>query len=443
MDCDATARSTESPARTLTTARSAGARSDDEGGAPQQLRTAPGRPEAGRLDPVEKSYAAERVAALEDALAAVGVTVGCERPLVMVDKDGQTVTVRCGSRRSSQCVSCSALYKGDAAALLRSGALDESGVVVHLTLTAPSFGKVHRVPKPPSPRLSDRACVAWGKRAARRCPCGSTHPPGDELAGVPLDTASYDFEGQVRWNRATGRLWNRTATNLTRTLALPERIAYCGVAEGQVRGAVHHHTLVRLPSLAALGPYVDASGRSRSRVIENVVRASTTIEDGESFSWGNQVVAEIIVGDPRRNDAGRHARRAVGYLAKVLTYAIKDLAADENVDQAAHLRRLDRTARWLPCTACPPGGPTRCTSRRHGNLGYGGWPVRRSRSFTALSFGVLRERRRQWMARPSGEGVDGQRSWRLAGRGAAPPLLEATWSALDRARIELRMEWST
>lgn len=284
----------------MTAARHAAATATQERGA------AEGRAGGGAaLDSGLKSYArTEETAALLDQ---IGLAVGCSRPLLMVNELGESVTVRCGTRRAADCPSCAALYRGDVSTLLRSGVLDHGGVVVMLTLTAPSFGRVHRVPKTPSPRLSDRARAAWEKRSRRRCPCGATHRPGDDLAGVPLDPDQYDGAGQVRWNRGTGRLWNRTATRCTRALGLDERLPYALIAEPQARGAMHFHGLLRVPEVAPLDIYIDSAGRRRSRRVESAVAGSETIVDGEAMRWGAQVVAEVIT-----TADGRHARRSVG-----------------------------------------------------------------------------------------------------------------------------------
>lgn len=183
------------------------------------------------LVPVSNLYAAQHDR-VEKALQAAGVSLPCERPILVVDRDsGETVKVRCGTRRAAECVSCAALYSGDASAILRAGALDaEPGtVIVMLTLTAPSFGAVHRVPREASPRLSADARAAWQARAGRtKCRCGQVHAVGDRLAGVALDVDSYDYEGQAAWNAGFGRLWNRTATRLARDLGLSARLAYAG-----------------------------------------------------------------------------------------------------------------------------------------------------------------------------------------------------------------------
>ncbi len=69
---------------------------------------------------------------------------GCVRP----SKTVTGIWVRCGSRIKSRCESCAELYRGDWAAIARSGIFDgpvETFRFYLLTLTAPSFGAVHRV----------------------------------------------------------------------------------------------------------------------------------------------------------------------------------------------------------------------------------------------------------------------------------------------------------
>lgn len=59
-----------------------------------------------------------------------------------------------------------------------------------LTLTAPTFRRVHRVPRD-------------GGKPPARCGCGAFHTARYAgLRGVPLDPASYDYAGQVAWKVA-------------------------------------------------------------------------------------------------------------------------------------------------------------------------------------------------------------------------------------------------
>lgn len=232
------------------------------------------------LVPVSNLYAEQRNR-VERLLQAAGVSLPCERPILVIDREsGETVKVRCGTRRAAECVSCAALYSGDASAILRAGALDaEPGtVIVMLTLTAPSFGAVHRVPKEASPRLRADAQAAWQARAGRtKCRCGQAHAVGDRLAGVALDVDSYDYEGQAAWNAGFGRLWNRTATRLTR-----DRCGTCfrrwwrcdsGTRRRPVSLLVRRRRRRVLPRIASrwrrvrMTTPVRASGSSRTRAV--------------------------------------------------------------------------------------------------------------------------------------------------------------------------------
>ena len=91
--------------------------------------------------------------------------------------------MRCQSRVRSQYPSCAELYRGDCTAVARPGVFD--GPVQNfrfylLTLTAPSFGCVHRVPKAEGAKIP-------------RCGRGALHSEADgDLRGMPLDVASYD-----------------------------------------------------------------------------------------------------------------------------------------------------------------------------------------------------------------------------------------------------------
>lgn len=430
---DAVQQNTGTPAE----ARSAEGRS--EAGAPERgaLEPVGAGGEAAGLDPVEKFYAAgdqepPRLGAVLDQL---GIGAPCERPLMVVDETtGRTATVRCGTRRQAVCASCAALYRGDAGAILRSGTLDCPGfVVVMLTLTAPSFGPVHRVPKSASPRLPADARASWERRARSRCRCGEQHCPADPLAGVAIDSSRYDFRGQARWNAWTGRLWNRTATLLTRRLGLADRLQYAGVAEPQARGAMHFHMLLRIPAGNALDVYSDRLGRRRSRLIEHAVGSVSTSADGELIRWGQQVVAEIV---HVPGGSGRLGARTIGYLTKVLNYTSKDLGASGRGSRA-HLARCASAARALPCDCCESGRYVGCGSRCHRELGYSGHPLRKSRDF-GLTFRELRARRRRWREARSAEQcepglVATQPVWHMVGY----VLLDPRRSLFDRLRATL------
>ena len=148
----------------------------------------------------------------------------CEHPIwmrgqsLLVDADtgqilsdqtvgARSIAVRCRSRRVSQCPSCSALYKLDAyhlvAAGLRGGKDTPPQVSdrprLFVTLTAPSFGQVHRGPDRDG---TPKRCHPYGDGSG----CGLWHLPADPAIGTPLDAVGYDYVGQVMFNAHAGML---------------------------------------------------------------------------------------------------------------------------------------------------------------------------------------------------------------------------------------------
>jgi hypothetical protein len=88
----------------------------------------------------------------------------------------------CGTRRQTLCPPCASIYRGDAFALVAAGLRGGKGVpenvtehpAVLLTLTAPSFGPVHRRKKRGSPRVSVGHPVT---RSARSVGSSTVTPP--------------------------------------------------------------------------------------------------------------------------------------------------------------------------------------------------------------------------------------------------------------------------
>ncbi|WP_407925278.1 replication initiator [Georgenia wutianyii] len=249
----------------------------------------------------------------------------CARPVTVQMPDGTEQQVRCGSRLRDQCVSCSKLVVGDWAAILRSGVFAAPGASVFymVTLTAPSFGRVHRVPRTSgSPN--------------RRCSCGVVHQSDvdSHLRGVPVDLDGYDYDGTVRWNRDSSRLWDRTRSRLR---VLMPRMQFASVREWQARGALHHHVLIRVPAS-------EAAPREKLRgVLASVV---ATGYEGTRVRWGNQV-------DVRRLTPDGDAAKAIWYVTKALSYLGKAVADGSAANVPWQLTaRLSRAASLMPCPTC-------------------------------------------------------------------------------------------
>jgi hypothetical protein len=308
---------------------------------------------------------------------AESISSGCVRPFKT--KSGQYV--RCSSRVRSACPSCAELYRGDWAAIARSGVFDarvERFRFYLLTLTAPSFGRVHRVPRSESGRLT-------------RCGCGDTHTARDAgLRGVPLDPARYDYAGQVAWNRDAGVLWDRTRRRLRDRWATGE---FFLVREWQDRGVLHLHVLVRVAREEA------PDARSLRDAARSAEAASPV--DGSIVVWGEQADAKVLRADG-------DAARTIWYLSKALNYVMKDTARagmDGRGSNFAwvHLTELGRAARSMRCSAgCVPG---QCGSRVHDRYGSRSHVVSASRqtrtrsgwSFSGLTRGRQRLARAAWV----------------------------------------------
>lgn len=304
------------------------------------------------------------------------VPVGCVRPF----RTKSGILVRCQSRVRSQCASCAELYRGDWAAIARSGVFDgpvESFRFYLLTLTAPSFGRVHRVPK------GEGASVP-------RCGCGARHTLGDaDLRGVPLDVANYDYAGLVAWNRDSGVLWDRTRRRLRDWWPSVE---FFVVREWQDRGALHLHALVRIARSEAPAPSLLGEASRTATAFSKV--------DGAFVAWGAQ-------GDCQVFRADGDGAKTIWYLSKALNYVLKDTARASTGGRSgawAHVARLSAAARDMRCsTECVSRDCLSLTHVRYGARGHVVSASRRTRTRTGWSFtGMTRKLQRQlrtgWVA---------------------------------------------
>lgn len=306
-----------------------------------------------------------------DTAAAAVMQRGCSSPV----KTTTGVWVRCGSRIKSKCGSCAELYRSDWAAIARSGVFDGSVEEYRfylLTLTAPSFGGVHRVPR----------------EGTAKCRCGRAHDAKDAgLRGVPLDGDSYDYAGQVAWNRDAGVLWDRTRRRLRDRW---DSLEYFIVREWQDRGVLHVHALVRIARLEAPGQ--DA--------LRDAARTATAVSkvDGTVVEWGTQA-------DCKAFRADGDGAKTIWYLSKALNYVLKDVASDAGEVPVAvwrHQVALGDAARRMRCAAgCEPQNCSSLVHQRYGSRSQVVSASRRTRkrsgwSFTGLTRTVQRQLRRAW-----------------------------------------------
>jgi hypothetical protein len=248
---------------------------------------------------------------------------------------GGPLAVRCRDRRSAICGSCSALYRLDARHLLTAGLTDEPDGArprVFVTLTAPSFGKVHIGPTHGQPRLCHprHGCAAW-------------HLPGDPTIGTALDVEQYDYVGQVLFNAHAGALWAAFTTTARRTLAADAdltraeagrqvRVVFAKVAEFQARGVVHLHAVIRLDPVAPPGLPAWATTTALRGSVRHAARVARVTPPGSPsvsasarrLRWGRQFDVRPITA--ARGEAS--VAVVASYIAKYATKAAETAGLD-------------------------------------------------------------------------------------------------------------------
>jgi hypothetical protein len=272
---------------------------------------------------------------------------------------------------------------------------------VMVTLTAPSFGPVHR-----------------SGEAGRRCQCGQIHERDDPRQGAPLDPSRYRYMEQVIWNHYAPELWKRTVQSVRRGLAQALRtprsrlprvacIRFAKVAEFQRRGVVHYHAIIRIdgpagadtppPSVCTTGllhDLVDAAADAAAVAIPASLRATADLNTAAELHWGQQL--EIAALDHHT------CTHAAGYIAKYATKAIeaatggmlvKPVRSADRLDElpiTEHARTLVGTA-WTLGEQCGRPGLKRWAHQ----FGYGGHTLTKSRQYST-TFAALRAARTYW-----------------------------------------------
>jgi hypothetical protein len=316
----------------------------------------------------------------------------------------------CGNRRETRCPTCAAVYRSDARHLVRAGLEGGKGIdaavaehpAVLLTLTAPSFGAVHRARSgaPCRPGHSKRRC-GHGRPVA----CFMRHQNGDQIVGTPICPDCYDYDGSVLHNAVAPELWRRTSIYipryLARTLGLTQaacrerfRVSYVRVAEFQRRGAVHLHVIVRLDTVD--GEVPDVAAKILSSACAAAARAVSVSVAGRALAWGDQVDTSVL----ERGEA--RPRRVAAYVAKYATKSSESSGAlDRRIYSAEDLaaRRLPAHERRLATRAWALGSDETLEHlhlRRYAHvLGYGGHFLSKSRRYST-TFGSLRGARVAW-----------------------------------------------
>ena len=375
------------------------------------------------LSTIERTGGCSQPLRLKGGFTEVDTATGTARPVwSTTGQVGQALMVACGNRRASRCPACADTYQGDTFHLIRSGLLGgDKGVPeqvrehprVFATLTAPSFGPVHRGPAP-----SGETTVCHPRRTGAAC--YRRHRAGDPAIGRPLALDGYDYDGHVLWNNHAGDLWSRFTVYLKRHLADAAgvgrgefdrlvRVSYAKVAEFQARGVVHFHAVIRLDARRTDGTVEPPPGWATVDLLTAAIRSAAAAvvvpvssPSGSRFlAWGEQVdVHPITTG---AFTGGRVDEEAVAaYIAK---YATKSTTEDGTLDRrvlvgaplehlglSAHQRALILACWRLSQT---PGMEDRKLDRWSHTLGFRGHFSTKSRRYST-TLGALRQVRRDF-----------------------------------------------
>lgn len=311
----------------------------------------------------------------EDLLKGAFVESTCRSPRRVTRNDGTVVFIRCESTQARLCPSCARLRQIDQMRLIGSGCntSDRDGVTEQhvagykfwfITLTAPSFGPVHRVPK------TERSRPV-------QCGCGLVHKHGDVLKGVPIKLKTYRYREQIEWNDRVNRLAKLTMDKLRELLPESE---YAFVREWQARGVIHLHGIVRVPEWM-----------EDSEVMSSLMSLKAVKDNGAT--WGREI-------DVRPVDTGQTGN-SVRYMSKVVAYTSKQQGESDGVLPEArrrHYNRLDWHARRLRCGKRNCG--KRCRGKKHREFGHTGHMMTMSKgwSFVGLTRTALVEQRKEYAA---------------------------------------------
>ncbi len=339
---------------------------------------------------------------------------------------GGYITVPCGNRREAICPACARLYKGDTYQVLIAGLRGGHGIpetvaqhpAVFVTLTAPSFGPVHRGPghDGPPPRCRprrDKPACGHGQAMS----CGQRHRKGDPAIGQPLCPGCFDYPAAVLFNASVPALWDQTAQQARRQLAATLgmsqralrqhlRLSFGKVIEYQHRGLIHIHAVIRID-----GPQGPASPpppwASTAMLADAITAAAATPavslphprKPGRALTlaWGSQLDVKVV----RRGIGGEiDDQKVAAYVAKYASKGTEEIGGiPRRIESAAELDDWHVTphARKLITTCWQLGKrddyqPLRLARWAH-QLGYGGHFSTRSRRYSVTLASRRQERR--------------------------------------------------
>lgn len=288
---------------------------------------------------------------------------------------------RCWNKSPDICPGCSDIHRLHTKRIIWDGINEKSEqeeieVIVSgnyeyyfLTLTAPTFGKVHRVDKSSS---NPTPCTCKKKWHVSTETCGST----------PIDISHYRYKEQILWNFYSNDLWTRTQQRLRRRYKNKIETAY--VREPQKRGTVHYHVIVRVPK--------EFDQAQIMKELEQLREVTLTI-DGYIYKWGTQAKVEHVKTD------SESIGKTIAYISKLVGYTTKAIGLVETIDspeKQEFTRRLRRAAHKIVCEKGEKCEGKNCSSKTHANIGFHGQQFGHTKSwgFTGKTYSSQREEMR-------------------------------------------------
>ncbi|WP_431988119.1 replication initiator [Streptomyces parvulus] len=361
------------------------------------------------------------------------------------NEPGERLLVRCRNRRATICPACSRLHAGDTFHLVRAGLIGGKNVPatvrtrprLFVTLTAPSFGAVHRAGQTCRPRRDGGAC-----EHGRTLGCHTAHAPDAPAVGQPLCPDCYDYTAHVLWHAHASKLWDRFVIDVRRRLASSAgivqsrfarhaRLSFARIAEYQKRAAVHVHAVIRLDGPS--GPTDEPPPWGTPDRLTRAVHASAqrvavrtpyspAVGDAE-LTWGSQTDVRALHadGDGPEDDA------VAAYVAKYVTKGTDETGAGtdhkvttrDDIDAAPvsrHVRTLMHTCWRLG--GLPEYAPLRLRTWIH-TLGYRGHILTKSRAYST-TYAALRAERAHHHGHTDNPNVTTEAHWHYVGSGHTP-----------------------
>lgn len=286
---------------------------------------------------------------------------------------------RCWNKSPDICPGCSNIHRLHTKLIIWSGinensAQEESSEVIvsgnyeyyFLTLTAPSFGKVHRVDKTSS---NPTPCTCEKKWHVSTETCGST----------PIDISHYQYGRQVRWNFHSNDLWTRTQQKLRRRYKNKIDTAY--IREPQKRGTVHYHVIIRVPKEFDQAQVMKELKQLRKQVLK---------VGKHEYTWGSQTDVQHVKTD------SESIGKTIAYVSKLVGYTTKAIGLVETIDspeKEIFTKALRRAAHKLVCEKGEKCEGKKCSSKTHANIGFHGPQFGHTKgwSFFGYTYSSLRE----------------------------------------------------